>query len=80
MNIGKRVKQGTHELSSGRLESRVADIGGSGEGKERKRRNFKERICDRREESGRKINLQDFFYIYCVRGFKPAGQSLPGKF
>jgi hypothetical protein len=26
-NIGKRVKHSTHELSSGKLESRVADIG-----------------------------------------------------
>ena len=64
-NIGawsKRVNHSTHELSSGKLELRVADIGESEEEKE------KEKICDRREESRKKINYQDFFYIYYLKG------------
>jgi hypothetical protein len=48
-------------LSSGKLESRVADIGGSEEEKE------KEKIY-RREESRKKINFQDFFYNYYLKG------------
>ena len=53
-------------------------------GGEVRRRKGEGRECDRREESRKKINLQDFFYIYylnlkgqCLSD--PAGQSLPGK-